>query len=99
MGVSARTAASEVVSGIVIEAATAADLSAVAAIERAAFSDPWSPRAFRDALDRASVYFACARRPNDATVLGYIVAWFAAGEGEIANLAVAPDGWGQGIGK
>jgi ribosomal-protein-alanine N-acetyltransferase len=27
------------------------------------------------------------------------VAWFAADEGEIANLAVAPSGWGSGTGR
>ena len=32
-------------------------------------------------------------------VTGYVVAWFVADEGEIANLAVDPSGWGSGIGK
>jgi len=86
-------------SDIVIEPATEADLAAVARIEHDAFSDPWSARAFRDALSHAAVYFACAKRAGEDCVQGYVVAWFVADEGEIANLAVAPDGWGQGIGK
>jgi len=74
------------------------DLASVAAIERAAFSDPWSVRSFREALDSGSVYFACAR--SDAgSVLGYVVAWFVADQGEIANIAVAPDQRGQGVGR
>ena len=74
------------------------DLASVAAIERAAFSDPWSVRSFREALDSGSVYFACAR--SDAgSVLGYVVAWFVADQGEIANIAVAPDQRGRGVGR
>jgi ribosomal-protein-alanine N-acetyltransferase len=75
-----------------------ADLGAVAAIERAAFSDPWSERSFRDALSQAAIYFVAARS-DDGGVLGYVVAWFVADEGQIANLAVAPVGWGKGIGR
>jgi ribosomal-protein-alanine N-acetyltransferase len=49
-------------------------------------------------LEHPAVYFGCAR--SDAgEVLGYVVAWFVADEGEIANLAVAPAGWGSGIGR
>jgi ribosomal-protein-alanine N-acetyltransferase len=78
--------------------ATKSDVAAIAEIERAAFSDPWSARSFEEALAHAAVFFACARSGDDE-VLGYVVAWFVADEGEIANLAVAPAGWGQGIGR
>jgi ribosomal-protein-alanine N-acetyltransferase len=74
------------------------DVPAIVEIERAAFSDPWSARSFRDALSHPHVYFACARDDGD-NIVGYVVAWFVAGEGEIANLAVTPSGWGQGIGR
>jgi len=87
------------VSDVVIDPATASDVDVVAGIERAAFSDPWAPQSFRDALRHPAIYFACARRADAAQVLGYVVAWFVADEGEIANIAVAPGGWGQGIGK
>ena len=74
------------------------DLAAIAKIERAAFSDPWSERSFREALSQPPIYFVAAR--SDAgDVLGYVVAWFVADEGQIANLAVAPAGWGSGIGR
>lgn len=83
---------------LAIGPATVHDLASVAAIERAAFSDPWSLRSFREALDSGSVYFACAR--SDAgSVLGYVVAWFVADQGEIANIAVAPDQRGRGVGR
>jgi len=83
---------------ISIDIARKEDVAAISEIERAAFSDPWSARSFRDALEHPAVYFGCAR--SDAgEVLGYVVAWFVADEGEIANLAVAPAGWGVGIGR
>ncbi|MGH7619958.1 MAG: ribosomal protein S18-alanine N-acetyltransferase [Gemmatimonadaceae bacterium] len=81
-----------------VSPATVADLAAIAKIERAAFSDPWSERSFREALSQPAIYFVAAR--SDAgEVLGYVVAWFVADEGQIANLAVAPAGWGSGIGR
>jgi ribosomal-protein-alanine N-acetyltransferase len=82
---------------VTIGAASEDDIAEIVAIERAAFSDPWSAQSFREALEHPAVYFACAR--SDAGgVLGYVVAWFVADEGEIANLAVAPSEWGGGIG-
>jgi len=81
-----------------IDVARRDDIVAITEIEREAFSDPWSARSFRDALEHPSVYFGCARS-DGGVVLGYVVAWFVADEGEIANLAVSPAGWGGGIGR
>jgi ribosomal-protein-alanine N-acetyltransferase len=85
------------------------DLPTIAEIERRSFSDPWSERAFSDLLSHPHIFFACARRGKEAepgrvggsasAPVGYVVAWFASGAGEIANLAVAPDERGQGIGS
>jgi ribosomal-protein-alanine N-acetyltransferase len=84
---------------VAISAATRADLPAVAAIEQAVFADPWSARSFQQLMDNRAIYFMCARQPGGEAVLGYIVAWFVADEGQIANLAVAVDASGQGIGR
>jgi ribosomal-protein-alanine N-acetyltransferase len=97
MGIGTRTPAAELMP-LAIETARLADVAAIVAIERAVFSDPWSVRSFRDALSNPSVYCACARR-DGRTLQGYVVAWFVADEGEIANLAVAPGAWGNGIGR
>jgi ribosomal-protein-alanine N-acetyltransferase len=70
-----------------IAPAVLADIPAVLSIERVAFTDPWSAQSFRDALREPAVYFACARGDGEA-VVGYVVAWFAGGEGEVTNLAV-----------
>jgi [ribosomal protein S18]-alanine N-acetyltransferase len=78
------------------------DIATIGTIERRSFSDPWSERSFRDVLAHSQMFFVCARgRVNDSAadrVLGYVVAWFAGGQGEIANLAVDPDARGRGIG-
>ena len=78
------------------------DLDAVAAIELVSFSDPWSRASFASLLGNAQVLFAvadAAARPVDPwAVVGYVVAWFAADEAEIANLAVAPSVRGHGVG-
>src|SRR5205823_10215951 len=65
------------------------DVPTIAAIERRSFSDPWSERSFRDVLSHPQIYFACIRDLVDGgggapAVLGYVVAWFASGQGEIA---------------
>jgi [ribosomal protein S18]-alanine N-acetyltransferase len=70
----------------------------VSAIEQACFSDPWSDASFRQAVDNPGVFFRVATEGAAGPVVGYVVAWFAAGEGEIANVAVAPSARGRGIG-
>jgi [ribosomal protein S18]-alanine N-acetyltransferase len=81
-----------------VQPARLLDVPAIVEIERAVFSDPWSAQSFREALGHPAVYFSCARR-DEGDVLGYVVAWFVADEGEIANLAVARSAWGAGIGR
>lgn len=81
-----------------ISSVTRDELAEIAAIERQAFSDPWSDRSFREALAHPAIYFAAARS-GAGEVVGYVVAWFVADEGQIANLAVAPSAWGGGIGR
>ena len=92
-----------------VRRAEARDVDAVVAIERGAFSDPWTRRAFRDLLGRAGAYFvvaeggaatAASARQEELPdgVLGYAVAWFVVGEGEVANIAVRPECRGRGVG-
>lgn len=77
------------------------DVDDIAALERIAFADPWSRRAFAGLIGNPAVLFLAAFA-NDATtggdLLGYVVAWFAADESEIGNLAVAPSARGRGVG-
>lgn len=83
---------------VIVEAATAADLSSVANIEQSAFSDPWPRQSFVELVDNSSAFFGVARAAGGRSAVGYVVAWFVLDEAEIANLAVRPDNWGQQIG-
>ena len=92
---------------VVLRTAHADDLDAVTAIEQSAFSDPWSRHAFATLVGNPAVLFLVARGsepaprgavPGDGPLLGYVVAWFAADESEIANIAVAPAARGRGVG-
>ena len=86
------------VGAIVVRAAGRADVRTVHAIEELSFSDPWSRASFASLLGNPQVRFAVAADAASREVLGYVVAWFAADEAEIANLAVAPSARGRGIG-
>jgi ribosomal-protein-alanine N-acetyltransferase len=83
---------------VTLVAALRAHVPEVAAIEQACFSDPWSEASFRQALENPGVFFRVATEGAGGPVVGYVVAWFAGGEGEIANVAVAPTARGRGIG-
>lgn len=73
-----------------------ADAFAVAELERRVFSRPWSERGFCDALNRSDTVFLVAEDADG--VAGYIGMYEAAGEGEITNVAVAPEKRRAGVG-
>ena len=74
---------------VTLRSGSAADVDAMAAIEVAAFSDPWPTSAFHDLLNAAHARVTVATDASDRTV-GYCVLLFAADEAEIANIAVSP---------
>jgi ribosomal-protein-alanine N-acetyltransferase len=89
--------------------ATERDIDAIAQMETACFTDPWSRSAFASLLGHRHVLFLVADwytegpEPDGmsaphAELAGYVVAWLAADEAEVANLAVAPARRGQRIG-
>ncbi len=75
----------------------AADLDRVAAIERAAFTDPWSRRSFEELL--AEPHVRCLAVDDEGTLAGYAICSLVAGEGEILNLAVDPGSRRRGLGR
>jgi ribosomal-protein-alanine N-acetyltransferase len=83
---------------LVIRAAKRDDVDDVAAIERRAFSDPWSANSFRALFGNPLVHFAVAEDSITGQVFGYVVTWFVVDEGEIANLAVSDEARRTGIG-
>lgn len=82
-----------------IQPAEVEDVSRVAALEQLAFSDPWPESAFAELLGRDYLLFLVAREDAMVPVVGYVVAIFAGGEGEVASLAVEPRCRGRGIGS
>ncbi|HEY0997925.1 MAG TPA: ribosomal protein S18-alanine N-acetyltransferase [Gemmatimonadaceae bacterium] len=86
------------VAGVQLVPATRAQVDGIAAIEQCSFSDPWPTSAFIEALRNEHVWFVVATDGPKGAVVGYVVAWFVAGEGEIANVAVRPEWRGHGIG-
>ena len=83
---------------LVIRPARRDDVDDVAAIERRAFSDPWSANSFRALFGNPLVHFAVAEDSITGRILGYVVTWFVVDEGEIANLAVSQEMRRGGIG-
>ena len=73
-----------------------ADASAVAQIEEAVFSKPWSRQGFLDALAMDDNLFFVAE--EEGRILGYIGMYVALDEGEITNVAAAPEARRRGVG-
>src|SRR5207253_2646093 len=57
-----------------------------------------APRTASRRFPMPAARWRCVREGAGAPPLGYVVAWFAADEGEIANLAVDPPARGRGLG-
>jgi ribosomal-protein-alanine N-acetyltransferase len=77
-----------------IRAATSADLSQVAAIERDVFSDPWPVRSFLALLQQDALV-----AEEDGRIAGYVFGRTAADEAEVLNLAVASPDRRSGLGR
>ena len=73
-------------------------VSAIAEIERACFSDPWTEDGLREELDNSCARFLTAVDENGA-VAGYIGCHTVLDEGYMANVAVAPAFRRRGIGR
>ncbi len=82
---------------MVVRPAVPNDCDAIAVAEKALFTDPWSRRSFADLIDRPGVHFLVAT--VDDAVAGYAVAYFAADEAELANIAVVPARHRHGVGR
>ena len=80
-----------------IRRARPADLPAVVGIERDSFALPWSEAAFRVVMRRQHGLLLVAE--EDGEVAGYAAVWFAADEGELGDIAVAPDLRRRGVAR
>lgn len=82
---------------ISIRATTADDVSAMAAIEALAFTDPWPATSFHELLLHPFSRMATAVDERGG-IIGYCVMLRASDEAEIANIATAPGMRRRGIG-
>jgi len=73
------------------------DLDRIEALERAAFTSPWSRASFQSLLGREDVDF-CVLESPPGEVVGYGIAWRIGPEGELGNLAIAEEARRQGCG-
>ena len=78
-----------------IRPAAPADAKSLLAIERRAFSDPWTEASFQEALTSAWTFGLVAETGRG--VAGYLIGREVAGTGEVLNLAVAPEFRRRGI--
>lgn len=89
---------SSILVGATIRPATWEDVPLVAAIESESFSDPWSERSFGEILLASAAIFLVAAPSESRSIAGYVIALVVQNEGEILNLAVAPDFRRRGLG-
>ena len=88
-----------------VEAATAADVGALVALEELCFSHPWTPRNFADAMaDPPGSRVVVVRVPHEARdrdrgIAAYCAYALAAGELHVHNLAVNPADRRQGFAR
>lgn len=81
-----------------VRAAELADVPALAVIEPRCFSDPWSAAGFHEMLSAPYILGLIAEGTR-RTIAGYLVARVIDSEGEILNLAVAPENRRKGVGS
>lgn len=76
---------------------TRADAHALAELDKRCFAVPWSERSFEDETENTlAVYFAAE---DNGVIAGYCGFWQVAGEGDITNIAVAPEYRRRGLGS
>ena len=81
---------------VIIRLFSAEDAQAVASLEKAAFSDPWSEESLLGMTDSVFYHLLCAA--EDGEVCGYLAASSVAGENEILRIAVSGSHRRRGIG-
>ena len=74
-----------------------ADLSQVAEIEKQIFSIPWSLESFRESMMLEHTIYLVAE--EEKTIIGYCGMYRVFNEGEIVNVAVAPQYRRHGVAK
>lgn len=81
---------------VIIRTMAKEDCARTAELEKKIFSQPWSEQGFQDGLAGEQNIFLVAE--EDSEICGYIGMYQALDEGEITNVAVAPEKRNTGVG-
>jgi ribosomal-protein-alanine N-acetyltransferase len=84
--------------GVVVRPMLVADIERVTAIETASFTTPWKEATFRTLMDRSGAVLRVLET-RAIPVAGYAVLWCILDQGELANIAVAPELRNRGLGS
>lgn len=84
--------------GVEVRRIASTDVDAVVAIERGAFTRPWSRETFLSLIDRPGVEILVLEKSHEG-IVGYAVLWCIIDQGELANMAVTPEHRCQGLGS
>lgn len=79
-----------------IRPALLADVPALAQLEQACFSDPWTAAGIRETIQYETARTFVAQESDQ--IVGYVIARISGTEGEILDLAVLPERRRRGIG-
>ena len=80
-----------------IRPASLADVPAIAALEQACFSDPWTPAGISETIQVETARSFVAQEAD--RIVGYVLARISGTEGEILDLAVLPEQRRRGIAR
>jgi len=80
----------------VIESVGADEAEALARVHAQCFERPWSGGDITKMFDNPAVACSAARAGD---IVGFVLFWIAAGDGEILTVAVRPDRRGEGLGR
>jgi ribosomal-protein-alanine N-acetyltransferase len=84
--------------GVTVRPMLEADIERVTAIETSSFTTPWKAATFRTLMDRSGAVLRVLETPG-IPVGGYAVLWCILDQGELANIAVAPELRNRGLGS
>lgn len=87
-----------VAGAFVLRQAEPGDVAAIASLENAAFTDPWSAAEFSSLVGLPRAIFLVAVEVADDRVAGYAIVSTVLDEAEVLNLAVSPARRGLGVG-
>ncbi|HIW21195.1 MAG TPA: ribosomal protein S18-alanine N-acetyltransferase [Candidatus Dorea intestinavium] len=76
---------------------TKKDLKEIQEMEKEIFSDSWSLKSLESSLEQENSLFLCVKEKG--AILGYVIFYVAADEGEIIRIAVKKDRRREGIGQ